>query len=356
VRLERRSRVGRVGLWRAGGIGAGALIALLALPAITGTSASTVWSSLGTGLSSSFGIQTVLLNAIPLVIGGLAVAVPYRLGLWNVGVDGQMLTGAWVAAAIAFSLPDLGSVPLVALMLVGSLVGGAIWILGPALARAYLGVSEIITTFLLNFAASAWVVYWATGPWKATASVGGANSRDLPTSANLGTVQFGDVILHGGVWLAVIAPIVVWVGFRFSRAGYEAEIVGQSERTGAYAGMSVKRRLVGAMLVGGALGGVAGTVEMVGDVGIYSNGITNNTGFVALVVAVLAGGREIAVVVLGLLYAVLQVGGEELALQGVSSDIVLMIVGFTLLTGALGDAAARFRLVVSRPLSDRGSG
>jgi ABC-type uncharacterized transport system permease subunit len=345
-----------VGLWRAGGIGAGALIALLALPAITGTSASIVWSSLWSGLSSAFGIQTVLIDAIPLVIGGLAVAVPYRLGLWNVGVDGQMLIGAWVAAAIAFSLPDLASGPLVALTLVGSLVGGAVWILGPALARAYLGVSEIITTFLLNFAAGSWLVYWATGPWKSQASVGGTVSRDLPVQANLGVVKFGDVVVHGGIWLAAATPLLVWAGFRFLRAGYEAEIVGQSERTGAYAGMSVKRRLVSAMLVGGALGGAAGAVEMLGDVGVYTNGITNNTGFTALVVAVLAGGREFPVVVLALLYAVLQVGGDELAVHGISSDIVLMLVGFTLLTGALGDAAARFRLVISRPLREPGGG
>ncbi|MEA2330963.1 MAG: ral nucleoside transport system permease protein [Thermoleophilaceae bacterium] len=347
VRVERRARTGPVGLYRAYGIAVGAGVALLLLPLITSTAFSTVWSSLWSGLSSSFGIQSVIIAAVPLVIGGLAVAVPYRLGLWNVGVDGQMLLGAWLAAAIAFSLPDMNNVLLIPLMIVGSLIGGAIWILGPALARAYLGVSEIITTFLLNFAAGAWLVYWATGPWKAEASVGGTVSRDLPEQANLGAILFGDVVLHGGIWIALVAPFVVWAGFRFLRAGFEAELVGRNERASAYAGISVKRRLVGAMLVGGALGGLAGAVEMLGDTGVYTNGITDNTGFAALVVAVLAGGRELAVIALAQLYAVLQVGGDELALQGVSNDIVLMVVGFTLLTGALGDAAARFRLVRS---------
>jgi ABC-type uncharacterized transport system permease subunit len=348
VRLERRSRVARAGRYRAGGVVAGAAIAILALPLITGTAPGTVYSSLGSGLSGSLGIQSVITGAIPLVLAGLAVALPYRLGLWNVGVDGQMLTGAWVSAAIGFSLPNAPSVLLVALMLIGAMVGGAVWALGPALARAYLGVNEIITTFLLNFVAVAWLAYWANGPWKGTASVGGTVSRSLPDQATLGTLRLGSIAVQGGVVIALVAPVLVWAAFRFSRTGYEWLVVGSNPRAGVYAGMPVKRRLVGAMLVGGAIGGLAGTVEMVGDLHLYTDGITNNTGFAALVVAVLAGGREAAVVLVAVFYAILIVAGQQLSSQGISNDIVLMIVGFTLLTGALGDAAARFRLVRRR--------
>lgn len=346
----------RVGLYRAAGGVVGTVIAIVALPAVASVGSGALYSSLWSGLSNSFGIQSVLTAAIPLALAGVAVAVPYRLGLWNVGVDGQMFIGAWIAAAIAFSLPHLAGGLLVALMLVGSLVGGAFWIAGPALARAYLGVNEIITTFLLNFVAAAWLTYWANGPWKGTLSVGGTQSRNLPGQATLGTVTIGPIAVQGGIWIAIIVPVVVWAGFRFLRAGYEALVVGSNAGAAAYAGISVKRRMVGAMLVGGAIGGLAGAVEMMGDVHAYTNGISNNTGFAALVLAVLAGGRELAVVPVAVLYAVLSVAGDQLATQGVSSDIVLMVVGFALLTSSLGDAAARFRLVRTRgavPVTER---
>jgi ABC-type uncharacterized transport system permease subunit len=356
MRVERRPDPRYLGVYRVVAIIVGLAVALLVAPLIGSVPASDFYDLAWTGtLGSPLGLANVLTVAAPLIIAGLAASIPYRLGLWNIGIDGQILMGAWLAFAVSTAVPDLSAPLLIALMMLAGMVGGALWALGPALARAYLGLNEIITTFLMNFVAVAWMTYWATGPWFDPQSGGGVRSRPVPEQSELGLIELNGTLVHWGIVIAATLPVAVWLALRYSRTGYELTVTGASEKAGEYAGIPVRRKLVGALVAGGAIGGLAGVVDMLGALHQYGAGLSNNTGFSAVVVAVLAGGSELGVLVVGFVYAILIVGGDAVGLAGVSTDLVFALVGITLLLAAIGEALARFRVVRTRAVSREGA-
>jgi simple sugar transport system permease protein len=337
-------------LYRIGAVVIGLSLALAFAPLFSSAPTGQLYNYIWEGtLGTPIGIADTLAIAIPLIIAGLAASVPYRLQLWNVGIDGQMLFGAWAASGISFWLPNASGEVLIPLMFLGALIAGALWILIPALARVMLGVSEVITTFLLNFVALGWITYWATGPWFDPFSAGGIRAKLIPSQATLALVDLRGVYINWGIYIALALPFIVWAIARFTRWGYEISIVGASERAGRYSGMNVRRLLITAMLIGGALGGLAGAVNMMGTTQQLAPGLTNNTGFNGLVIAVLAGGSEIGVLVLALIYSLLLSGGAAVGIIGVSSDLAFVVIGLTLILGASGEAFARLKLVRTRP-------
>lgn len=350
-RLERRPDPRRMGLYRVTAVCIGVAVALLIAPLLSTTSSSTFYNTAWTGtLGSPLGMANYLAVAAPLIIAGLGASIPLRLGLWNIGIDGQILVGAWFATGLSYLLPDLTGPVLIPAMMLAGMFGGAVWILLPALARVMLGVNEIVTTFLLNFVATAWMTYWVTGPWlDPNSGGGGIRARPVPDQAQLSLINVGGALVHWGVVLAVVLPLLVAGVMRFSRMGYELTITGGSERASFFAGINVRRRQIGVMLVGGALSGLAGTMDMLGTIHQYSDGLTNNRGFDAVVIAVLAGGSAVGVVVMGLLYALLLAGSDAVSVVGVSNELVYGLIGITLMLGALGEAAARLKLVHTRP-------
>ena len=130
-------------------------------------------------VGSAYGATAVLAYAAPLTLTALAFAVGYKLRLWNLGAEGQLFMGAWAATGIAFTFPGIPGPLLIALMIVASAIAGAIWVLLPALARVYLGVTEVVTTLMLNFVAILWVTYFAFHVWPAPGTPL-ATTADLP--------------------------------------------------------------------------------------------------------------------------------------------------------------------------------
>jgi ABC-type uncharacterized transport system permease subunit len=353
-RLERRALPGPVAPYRVAAILFGITLALVFGPLVTGVDAAlfydTVWTAT---FSSPSGFSNVLILATPLLLCALAACVPYRLRLWNIGADGQMFLGAWVAASLAFTLSDhLSGLLLIVVLLVGSAVGGMFLMLLPALARAYLGVNELVTTLMLNFAGLYWLIYWATGPWRDPVSAGGVQSKGLPVESELPTLTFGLVGVPIGFFGAIVVAALLWAYFRWSRFGYELRIMRESEGAAAYAGINVRRRVVGVLLIGGALGGLAGAVEMLGNTYYYGDALNNNIGYTGIVVAILAAGSELAVVPIAVLFASVLAGGSALSTAGVQSNLVLTVLGLTVLIAAVGDGLARFKLVRRAPAPD----
>jgi simple sugar transport system permease protein len=345
-RIQRRSEPANVQRYRLGAVLAGlAVVTVAGAFAVDGTPSDyfdTLWS--GT-FGSSIGIEAILVQMLPFVLLGLAVALPYRLGLWNVGGDGQLYMGAWAATALAFlctSWPGWALMP--AMILVGAAVG-ALWMLVPALARTRLGVSEIASTLLLNFVAVFWMTYWATKQWGENASAGGIRSEAIPEQAVLGFIPIAGFAVPVGLLGAVALAVGLWVWSKHSRFAFEVEIVGANQGAARYAGMRVQRRIIQVMLIGGAIAGLAGAVELMNVTHRYGNSLTNNYGFSAFVIAVLAAGRELGVVVLALLLAAMGVAINALLVFGVSSDLLFATFGLILLLGALGDGLARFQVV-----------
>jgi simple sugar transport system permease protein len=199
---------------------------------------------------------------------------------------------------------------------------------------------------MLNFVATLGTAYFATGPWRDPQSSGGVLlSRPLSDKAHLPSFEAAGRTFSLG--LIVSAAAVAALGLVFGRTlfGYRATIIGSSARTGAYAGMNVRRNIVGVLLLSGAVAGLAGGIELSADVHSFSPSLSNNTGYIGIGIGALAAGSFTLVFVLGVAIAGVLAVSESAQLVGIPSDSVFLIVGAMLLATALGDALARYRVV-----------
>lgn len=289
-------------------------------------------------LGSLFGLEDLGLLFSPLILTGLAAAAALRIGLWNIGGEGQFYAGAIAATVVGVGLHGNGAAML-ALMALAGFAGGAAWILVPALARAWLAIDEIITTLLLNFVAVLLVNYLCTGPLRDPASIVTSASDRIPYEV---PPLIDD--LHWGLVAAAAAAVVMALLFAYTRWGYEVRLAGANAHAARYAGILVKRRLLQVMLLSGGLAGLAGMLEVAGTVHRLQAGISNNYGYVGVMVAVLAGGSPLAVLPAALLMAVILNAGTVLQAYGVSSYEVLALTGLVLLFTAMGERLAYYRL------------
>jgi ABC-type uncharacterized transport system permease subunit len=335
------SLLGRVA---AVGIGIAVGAAFLALqPAVGSGLFSAAWSS---SIGSLVGIGQLAQLATPLILAGCAVAVAARVGLWNIGVDGQLIVGAAASTAVGFSAPDGIPGPLlIVLMIVAALIGGAFWILVPAVAYAYWQVSEVVTTLMLNFVAYLLLAYLITGPWSdpSYASLG-LSSKPVPESAWLPRLTIGSLDIGLAFVIALAAAALLWAFFRFTHFGFRCTIVGSDDRVADYGGINVRRLRLQALLASGAIGGLAGVMVELDRVHRFSSSLTDNTGYLGIVVAALAAHSFGGALVMGVLVAILSATGGALSIAGISSSVVLLLIGVLLLLGALADVPARYRL------------
>jgi ABC-type uncharacterized transport system permease subunit len=288
---------------------------------------------------SSAGLEDLALLFTPLTLTGLAVALALKIGAWNIGAEGQFYAGALAAAGVSLFMP--GPTPIVlAVMFVAGAVGGLVWILVPTLARAYADVSELITTLLLNFVATLAVYYFATGPWLDPSGRSFASSARLPHEV---PAFWG--IVHWGFPFAVLLTIGTAAIFHFTRWGYEVRVSGSNPGIARFAGIAFRRHLIIVMLASGAIAGIAGMLEISGTVHRLQGGISNNFGYLGIVVAVLARGSAVGVLAAAAFIALILNAGIILQTQGVSVSGVVAMTGLTLFLAAIADELSHYRIV-----------
>ncbi|MFT7608813.1 MAG: ABC-type uncharacterized transport system permease subunit [Candidatus Aldehydirespiratoraceae bacterium] len=283
-------------------------------------------------LGSKDVISATLNRATPLALAGLAVSIAATMGLWNIGAEGQILFGATAATFVGRLFPDWPGPVLIVAMLLGAAIGGALWALGPGLARAEIGVSEIITTLMLNEVALRLIQYLQNGPWKDPDGFSFAQITPRPEQAGL-----------GDIWerahLGVVIALVLIIGFAWfaSRSvwGYELRIAGSSAKTAAYAGISMRSKILGVLLLSGAVAGFAGGIELSGTAVRLNENIANGYGFAGIIVAALALMRPSGVALVALAFGAVQVGGVSIQSIGVSSAVADILQAL-ILFGAIG--------------------
>ncbi|MBO1359028.1 ABC transporter permease [Acetobacter sacchari] len=334
--------------WRAAALVAAALIVGVLL-ALSGRDVFVLGELvLRSTVGSRFGLEDLALFMTPLVLTGAAVTVTSRIGLWNIGGEGQFYLGAIGAAGVGLYLPG-PQIIVLPLMALAAIACGMAWIVVPTLARAYAGVSEIITTLLLNFVAGLLTYWLATGPW-----------RDRVTGALASSGRISDAIpelwgvVHWGFPLSLaiaagLAAIMTWTGW-----GYEVRVSGANPGAARYAGMPMRGRVIAVMLLSGALAALAGMFEVAGTVHRLQGGMADNFGYLGIVVAVLARRSCLAVIPAALLMALILDAGIVLQTQQLAATAVLAITGLVLLLIAIGDELAHYRPVA--PASSTRSG
>ncbi len=288
---------------------------------------------------SNFGLMDVGLILTPLILTGLSVMIALKVGAWNIGAEGQFCAGAFAASGVALFVPG-PTVLILPLMFIAGALGGLVWILIPTLARAYADVSELITTLLLNFVGILLIYYVATGPWLDSSGVSFASTARLPHDV---PSFWGDV--HWGLPFAIVLTIVIAAVLNYTRWGYEVRIAGSNPNAARYAAIPFRRHLIVVMLMSGAIAGIAGMLEAAGTAHRLQGGMSNNFGYIGIMVAVLARGSAVGVLAGALLMAIILKSGIVLQTQGVNISTVLAITGLILFFTAIGDELSHYRII-----------
>lgn len=273
------------------------------------------------------------MKAALLTLTGLSVAVAFKVGLFNIGAQGQMLLGALAAAIVGahVSLPGLLHVPAA---LLGAALAGAAWAGLAALLKLYRGVHEVISTIMLNWVAVSLVDNWlVVGPLRGVAEAGQSitGTAEIQPTAALPRL-LGDISrLNLGFPLALLLALATWAWLTRTRSGFETRAVGLGPEAARAAGIPVARRAGLAMALAGALAGLAGAVLVLGTEGRYPGSLGAPYGFDGIAIALIGNNHPLGATVAALFFGVLRAGGTRMQLLGVHKSFPELIQGLALL-------------------------
>jgi simple sugar transport system permease protein len=297
------------------------------------------------GITDTLGLSTVL------ICTGLCAAFAFQMNLYNIGGEGQlylgMLGGAWAGLALGPRLPSIIAVPTV--LIIGALFGAA-WIFIPAFVRARLGTSEIVTTLLLTYIAASLVNHFIYTPDSYFRPVNSAFPMGRAVANSVQLTPLGNTRMYPTFFLVIaLAVLLFWVVKR-TEFGYRIQVIADSPRAAQYAGMSARRTTMHVMLISGALSGLGGATLIVGQFGRLDPGITMlGYGYAGIVIAALARNNFSAIIVSGILFAGLRVGGEKLQITtDTPIHIGVMLQGAILLFALGGEVFRRYRIKAIR--------
>ncbi|MGH2499428.1 MAG: ABC transporter permease, partial [Candidatus Limnocylindria bacterium] len=271
----------------------------------------------------AFGTPNALANtlvaAAPLMLGGLAVGLGFKAGLFNIGVAGQFLSGAFAAAVVGAALASVPTaVAAPAAFLAGALAGGALGFI-PGYLKARTGAHEVVTTIMLNSAA-ALLLTWAV------TDLARAAGFSFPRTAELGNAALPVLVgrnLHAGVVVAVLAIFAIRWLLERTTLGFEIRTVGASPSAARYAGIRPVLIVTLTMVLSGALGGAAGAIQLLGVIGFYASGISASVGFDSIAVALLGRSNPIGILFAALLFGAFRAGAP---LMQITTDVPIEVI------------------------------
>ena len=257
-------------------------------------------------LESLYPFSESLVATAPYIFAGLAVALGFRCGLFNIGAEGQLFIGALASVWVGYSIRGLPWVIHLPLALLAGAVGGAIWGAIPGYLKARTGAHEVINTIMLNYVAFRLSDYMLTGPMQRS----GYNPVSPPIERSAWLPRFFPTPLrfHAGFFLALAVAAVVYVFLWKTTWGFEIRTVGANPFAARYAGISVTRSFVLAMALSGALAGLAGANEVLGVNHYLAQGFSSGYGFDSIALALLGKSHPVGVVLASLLWGLLRAG------------------------------------------------
>lgn len=265
---------------------------------------------------------------IPLVLAGLAVAFAFRTGLFNIGVEGQLMAGWLASVACAIELDGLPRIILLPLSIIAGAVVGGLWGYLPGLLKARFKVHEVISTIMMNYI-SLYVTAYIIKNFLYTE---GERTPTIPASASLASNFLANITqgsrLHWGFIVAIIGVILMWLILWKTTMGYELRSVGFSPDASKYAGMNVGRNIILSMAISGAFAGLAGAMEGLGTYQYMTiNSAFTGIGFNGIAVALLGMNTPVGVVLAAALFAGLQTGGLTMqSVAGVPVELIQIVI------------------------------
>ena len=321
-----------------------------------------VMTDLGDSPSQEVQSIVVILNrAVPLFLSGLAVAVAFRMGLFNIGVEGQYRLATILAAAVGAAVVLPGPLHLL-LIVVVAMVVGALWAGIVGLLKVTRGVSEVISSIMLNFIALGLASFLLTGPLRGSppgASI--VTTAEIPesgrvpslngllTALGLATPRSG---LYGFLVVALVVGVVVAVLLNRTRFGFDLRAAGLSPSAASASGVDASGMVIKTMLLSGAVAGLIGMPDLLGSTHAYTTDFTSGLGFLGIAVALLGRNKPIGIALGALLFAFLDRALVPLQIQDFPASVVTIIQGTIVLAVVVANEVARR---VARRSAERGS-
>ena len=297
---------------------------------------------------------TLIINsAVTYYFAALAVAVGFRMNLFNIGVDGQYRLGAMIAASVggAVNLPA----PLhITLIIAVAVAVGAMWAGIAGLLKVYRGVSEVISTIMLNFIATGLVAYLLAPGRLAVTTVGSNNigTKPIPKSGQvpgIGLIPDSALKVYGLIVLAVVAGFAYWFLIERTRFGFELRATGLNEEAAVASGVNVKRMVLVSMLISGGVAGLVGMPQLLGSSYTYSLDFPAGLGFTGIAIALLGRNTAVGVAIGALLFGFLDNASQILDLEGVAKEIVLITQGVIVLSVVIAyELVRRYRIIAQQ--------
>ena len=305
--------------------------------------------AMGTAKSRAYTVQ----YATPIIFTGLSVAFAFKTGLFNIGAEGQYIVGALAAIICGVWLPLPAGLHGLVCLIAGA-AAGALWGAIAGFLKAWRGISEVIVTIMLNWIGFYLSNYLCMSPLlkkpESTASVDIAETARISTGMFSG--RYGNVDIHFGMLLAVVAVIVIWYIVNRTTLGYRLRAVGFNRHAAEYGGISVKGSFMTSMGIAGMLAGLGGAAQVCGVIGRISQlGNQEGYGFDGLSVAMIGASSPIGVLFSGLFFGGMKYGGSKLTLMNVPPELVNVVIGAILYAIAIMGA---FRLIVKHIKAKKG--
>ncbi|MDF2535409.1 MAG: yufP [Bacillales bacterium] len=287
------------------------------------------YSSLWNGIfGSPYHIGETIRNTTPLILAGLAVGFAFRTGLFNIGVEGQFIIGWTAAVWVGTHFDGLSKAVHLPLAIFAAAFGGAIWALLPGILKAYRGVHEVVVTIMMNYIALH-ITNWFIQDVMTDHVV--QTAKVFPT-ATLNWEKFAEWTnfsrMHWGILVALIAVLIYWFILEKSKTGFELRAVGFNHHASRYAGMSVNKNIILAMVISGAFAGVAGAMEGLGtfQYAAVKGGFTG-VGFNGIAVALLGGNNAFGILLASFLFGGLQFGALNMPFNSrVPTELVSVVI------------------------------
>lgn len=303
-----------------------AIVIVMGFLAVSGYSPFIVWEGLGRAFTRD--LAGTIRWAAPMILAGVAICIPFKAQVYNLGVDGQIYLGAIAATAVALALPSDGSLAGLILVFAAAALAGAAFAMIPAILNLYCNTDIVVTTLLLNFVGEYLTEFMAAEVMRDPEKLTQVNaSRTLPESLWLPKLAtFGNSSANVGIYIALVIALFVSFLFFKTTLGYEIKLVGSNAGFARYGGIRSSKVLLKAMALSGAVAGIIGAIEVTATQHRLVAAFNPDIGFDGIVVALLANNNPLGVLISGFFFGGLKNSGNVMERVTEVPNIVTQII------------------------------
>ncbi|MGC6175863.1 ABC transporter permease [Lacrimispora sp. 38-1] len=300
------------------------------------------------------GVGQVFYYATPIILTGLSVGFAFKTGLFNIGTPGQFIVGGFGAVYVGILWTSLGPAHWI-IALAASVILGALWGLVPGILKAYYNVNEVIASIMMNYIGM-YLVNWITKSYKPLFNNLRNESKNVAATANIPKMGLDKIFqgssVNGGIIIAILVVILIWVILNKTTFGYELKAVGFNRDASKYAGINEKKSIILSMVIAGAIAGLAGGLLFLAGTGkhIEIKDVLPSEGFTGISVALLGLNNPIGVLFSGIFIAYLTAGGFYLQLFEFSTEIIDIIVAVIIYFSAF---ALMVKIIMSKLMGQK---